>query len=123
MHIYYSYFLFNKFSLDNSTVELFKSKAKNNSTGQFFEPSGVIFVYAIFYVPGVIAVFSPKGQTERTIIKSSITFFYLLNLRGSVGESGNDSLDIITFFHRYDVYLILFVNPDKEVLSIVVVDT
>jgi len=46
-----------------------------------------------------------------------------LNNRGGLGKSGEDLLDVRSSLHRDDSKLILFVDPDKESLGIVVENT
>ena len=47
----------------------------------------------------------------------------LLNLSGGLGESLDDSLDVVALLHRDDSHLIFLVDPDEEVLVVVVEDT
>ena len=46
----------------------------------------------------------------------------LFNLGGGLGKSGEDCSNIGTLLHRDDSQLILFVDPDKEGLFIIVED-
>ena len=47
----------------------------------------------------------------------------LLYLTGSLGKSGEHSTDVGTWLHGDDSELILFVDPDKESLLVVVEDS
>ena len=42
---------------------------------------------------------------------------------GGLGESFDDSLDIVTLFHGDDSHLIFFIDPDEKVFVVVVEDT
>ena len=46
-----------------------------------------------------------------------------LNGGGGLGESFDDSLDIVTLFHGDDSHLIFFIDPDEKVFVVVVEDT
>ncbi len=46
-----------------------------------------------------------------------------LNMCGGAGESVKNSMDVGTLLHGDDTELILFVNPDKESLFLVVENT
>ena len=50
-------------------------------------------------------------------------FSLFFNLTSSNRESLEDLLDVGTLLHRDDSELIFFVDPDKECLVVVVVDT
>jgi len=50
-------------------------------------------------------------------------FCFLLNLVGTIGKSSENFLDVGTLLHGDNSELILFVNPDKEGLGIVVEDS
>jgi len=52
----------------------------------------------------------------------SLVLQALLNLSSGLGESLDDLLDVVALLHRHNSHLIFLVDPDKEVLVVVVED-
>lgn len=53
----------------------------------------------------------------------SLVLQALLNLSSRLGESLDDLLDVVALLHRHNSHLIFLVDPDEEVLVVVVEDT
>ena len=52
----------------------------------------------------------------------SLVLQALLNLSSGLGESLDDLLDVVALLHRHNSHLIFLVDPDEEVLVVVVED-
>ena len=53
----------------------------------------------------------------------SFLLHHFLDGGGGVGESGDDGFDVISLLHRNNSHLILLVDPDEEILGVIVEDT
>ena len=58
-------------------------------------------------------------------MKPSLTLLLedLLDLRSTLGETLNDAFDIVALLHGDNAHLVLLVDPDEQVLVVIVEDT
>merc|ERR1711862_651380 len=63
-----------------------------------------------------------EDETKMLVVHEVVAFLLaaLLDCLSSVGEAGKDGFDVITLLHRDNTHVILLVDPDEEVLRLVV---
>ena len=48
---------------------------------------------------------------------------HFLDLSGTKGKAGDDTLDVVALFHGDDSHLVFFIYPHEEVFTLIVKDS